>query len=282
MNENNNVIDKIERTKEETITEVTRLIDVGRENLNLDQIKNEMLRRVENILEENNLFRHKYSIISIVNDEVEPVLNKIGNSFDRKGNCLVSTVDNELSGVQKECILNEEEYDTTLGLNEALNHTLNNYYYEKQDTKASIEREMQNRGFDSHSSIVYEKIKNELKDLGIYDEKYVNEIIVEVDTSVKNDLGTAYDSYLLIDNNLARQIEDFCVSEIRKLNSELKIEKSKDQNINRNDSKFFNELKEGTNSLEDITQTDVEDTDKTSRVKNTEKEELSLPSKIID
>lgn len=281
MKENKNVIDEIERTKEEIITEVTRLIDSGRENLNLDQIKNEILIRVENILKDNNFFRHKDSIISIVNDEVEPVLNKMDNSFDRKGNCLVSTLDNELSSVQKGYTL-DKEYDMSQGLNETLNKTLNNYDYEKQDTKASIEREMQNRGFDSHRSIVYEKVKNELKDLGIYDEEYVNDIIVQVDTRVKNDLEKTYDSYLLIDNNLARQIEDICVSDIRNLNSKLQLKKSKDDELSKNNSNFLSELKESTNSSEDIAKSDIVYPDRHEKIKNNEKEELSLPLNIIE
>lgn len=281
MKENNNVVNEIQRAKEETIQEVTRVILNGRENLNLDQIKNEILIRVENILKDNNFFRHKDSIISIVNDEVEPVLNKMDNSFDRKGNCLVSTLDNELSSVQKGYTL-DKEYDMSQGLNETLNKTLNNYDYEKQDTKASIEREMQNRGFDSHRSIVYEKVKNELKDLGIYDEEYVNDIIVQVDTRVKNDLEKTYDSYLLIDNNLARQIEDICVSDIRNLNSKLQLKKSKDDELSKNNSNFLSELKESTNSSEDIAKSDIVYPDRHEKIKNNEKEELSLPLNIIE
>ena len=279
MNENNNVVNEIQRAKEETIQEVTRVILNGRENLNVEQLKKQMLRRVSNIIEENNLSRQEDLILNIVNNGTQNVFKEMNNSFNRKGNCIVTTLNTEFRHVQSESTSNQN-YDLSQGLNELLRRALNNYDYEKKECRNSVSKQIMNNGFNSNRSIVYQTIRSELQRRGIYDENYIDDVIVQIDRRVKTDIGSAYDAYGIIDNKLTNQIENICVGEIKRLENELEVNKEDEiKSNNEKDSKFSDELQSLTNSFNEVVSADVEDNNSSEKINSKSKE--SLPADLF-
>lgn len=76
MNVNKNVINEIERVKEETIEEINEVISFESENLNIEQKRKDMLTGVSYILEENNMLRQEDLVLDIVESETQDFLKK--------------------------------------------------------------------------------------------------------------------------------------------------------------------------------------------------------------
>lgn len=147
--------------------------------------------------------------------------------------------------------------------------TLDNYDYEKKECHDLVSKQIMDKGFDSHRSSVYQKIRNELIRSEIYDEDYIDEVIVQIDNRIKSDIEEVYDEYGSMDNNLSKKIESICVEEIRGFKG--KLEKDDEVKTNNDkDSKFSNELQSLTNSVDDVVNRDIEsfDKDKKNKIKD--------------
>lgn len=276
MNQNVNVVNEIQRVKDEIIQEIINEVSIGRENLNIKELKTRMLRRVSYILKENNMLGQKDLVLGIVDNETQDFFKEINGSFDRKGNCVSGTLNNELNKVQQEYTL-DKKYDLSQGLKETLNRTLSNYNYENHETKDSIQKEISNRGFDSDGSVVYQKVRSELQRYGIYNENYIDDVIFQIDRSVRLDIEAVYDEYGSIDSKLSKQIENICAEKINTLDNQLEMKKEENtKSDNDKDSKFSKELQSLTNPFDDVVNNEIQQIDSPKKNKDIYKESLHI------
>lgn len=229
---------------------------------------------MEYILATNNMSRISDLVLGIIDNETNGFFEKIDVSFENKEKCVAETLNNELGKVQQEYSL-YEKYDLSQGLNEILKRTLNNYYYIKNEENKSIQKEIMNRELDSYKSVVYEKIKSKLQELGIYNENNVDDIICQIDSKVKADIEAAYDGNVVIDSKLSEQIENICFEKIKTLDRQLKVEKEEKSEGNKDQDKFTAELQSLTIPFDEFVDNNR---DEGNKIKENERYKKPLPS----